>query len=95
MADTGQIAINESSIQVAYYILTLFGGLGAGVAAYARSLHNKIDNVSADLAEFKTHVAGEYLSADRFDNMTKQITESIRELGNRIDRLFHRDHNAS
>lgn len=89
-------SIDANAVQNAYYVLSLFGAAGAAVAAYARSLHNKIDKTTADLALFKEKVAGEYVLTARFDSMTKQILDSIRDLGTslgtRIDSILNRPH---
>lgn len=93
MTDSTPIA---ESVQTAYYVLAIFFMLGGAVAAYCRSLHNKIEvqgkQIDAHGVEFlayKVYVAQEYLSTTRFDLMTKQITDSINRLGDRIDALFN------
>lgn len=95
MAEPVQVVVDSASLQNAYYvigimgvILTLIGGACGGAFAYARSLHTKIDKDRDALAEFKTHVAGNYVSVNHLDQVMRTILESIKEakidLGNRI-----------
>lgn len=89
MSEPVQVVVDANSVQTAYYVLAIFFMLGGAVAAYCRSLHNKIDAYGVDFLAYKVFVAQEYLSTTRFDSMTKQITDSINRLGDRIDALFN------
>lgn len=94
MAEPVQVVVDSAAIQNFYYIVTMIGAVLAALAAYARSIQVKIDKDIADLAAYKTHVAAEYVSVSRFDNMTKQILDSIKEfrqeLGGRLDGMMNR-----
>jgi hypothetical protein len=69
--------------------LAVFGMAGAACAAYARYVNGKVDRTQSDLASFRVEVAKEYLSRATSEANTRQITDAINHLGDRIDRLFH------
>ena len=51
----------------------------------------KVSNQEKSLTEYKLYVAEHSASKDCLSDLTREITDSIRDLGRRIDRVFHPD----
>jgi hypothetical protein len=70
-----------SSVMPTHYGLAIILILGGAVAAYVRSLQRS-------LGEFRLYVAEQYASKEFMRELKREITDSIRELGRRIDHGF-------
>src|ERR1700756_1584674 len=76
-----QMGSITSSVMPTHYGLAIILMLGGAVAAYVRSLQRS-------LGEFRLYVAEQYASKEFMRELKREITDSIRELGRRIDHGF-------
>jgi hypothetical protein len=81
----------ESGVQTLYYGLGIIFMLGGVVAAYVKALQLRVGEQERELSEYKLYVAERYASKDFLSDLKWEITESIRDLGRRIDHAFHPD----
>jgi hypothetical protein len=77
-----------SSVMPTYYGLAIILMLGGAVAAYVRNLRRRIGDQEKSLGEFRLYVAEQYASKEFMGELKREITDSIRELGRRIDHGF-------
>jgi hypothetical protein len=80
-----------SSVMAIYYGLAIIFMLGGAVAAYVRNLQRRIGDQEKSLGEFRLHVAETDASKEFMAELKREITEAVRELGRRIDHVFHTD----
>jgi hypothetical protein len=76
-------------VQTLYYGLGIVFMLGSAVAAYVKRLQSRVSEQEKALGDFKLYVAEHYASKDFLLDLKREITESIRDLGRRIDHVFH------
>ena len=79
----------ESGVQTLYYGLGIIFMLGGAVAAYVKRLQSRVCDQEKSLTEYKLHVSEHYALNDFLLDLKREITESIRDLGRRIDHVFH------
>jgi hypothetical protein len=75
----------ETGVQTLYYglgIIFMFGGV---VAAYVKRLQSRIGDQEKALIEYKLYVAERYASKEFLAETKREILDSIRDLGRRID----------
>ena len=48
------------------------------------------DKVTADLADFRAHVAREYVTSSAIQRIEERLVQAIERLGDRLDRAFER-----
>jgi hypothetical protein len=65
--------------------------LGGVVAAYVKGLQGRIGKQEQARSEYQVYVAEHYASKEFLSDLKREITESIRDLGRRIDHVFHSD----
>jgi hypothetical protein len=65
--------------------------LGGAVAAYVKRLQSRVSDQEKSLTEYKLYVAEHYASKDFLSDLKREITDSIRDSGRRIDHVFHPD----
>jgi hypothetical protein len=63
--------------------------LGGPVGAYVERPQSRVSDQEKSLTEYKLYVAEHYASKDFLLDLKREITESIRDLGRRIDHVFH------
>jgi hypothetical protein len=81
----------ESGVQTLYYVLGIVFMLGGAVAAYVKSLQGRIGKQERELSDFRLYVAEHYASQEFLNDLKREITDSLRDLGRRIDHIFHPD----
>ena len=81
----------ETGVQTLYYCLAIIFMLGGVVAAYVKGLQGRVGKMEKALSEYKLYVAEHYASKEFLSDLKREITESIRDLGRRIDHVFHPD----
>jgi hypothetical protein len=81
----------ESGVQTLYYVLGIVFMLGGAVAAYVKGLQSRVGKMEKSLSDYKLYVAEHYASKEFLSDLKREITESIRDLGRRIDNVFHPD----
>ena len=79
----------ETGVQALYYSLGIVFMLGGAVAAYVRALQGRIGKQEKELSNFQLYEAERYASKEFMSELKKDITDSIRDLGRRIDHVFH------
>ena len=75
----------ESGVQTLYYGLGLVFMLGGAVAAYVKRLQSRIGDQEKALIEYKLYVAERYASKEFLAETKREILDSIRDLGRRMD----------
>jgi hypothetical protein len=88
-----QMGSITSSVMPTYYGLAIILMLGGAVAAYVRNLRRRIGDQEKSLGEFRLYVAEQYASKEFMGELKREITDSIRELGRRIDHGFPQERN--
>jgi hypothetical protein len=63
--------------------------LGDAVAAHVKRLQGRVNDQEKALGEFKLHVAEHYASQEFLNDLKREITDSLHDLGRRIDHVFH------
>jgi hypothetical protein len=58
-------------------------------AAYVKRLQSRVSDQEKALGEFKLYIAEHYASQEFLNDLKWKITDSLRELGRRIDHVFH------
>jgi hypothetical protein len=75
----------ETGVQTLYYGLGIIFMLGGVVAAYVKRLQSRIGEQENALIEYKLYVAERYASKELLGETKREILDSIRDLGRRID----------
>ena len=63
--------------------------LGGAVAAYVKRLQGWVGEQEKALGKFKPYVTGHYASQKFLNGLKREIADSLRDLGGRIDHVFH------
>ena len=63
--------------------------LGGAIAAYVKRLQSRVNDQEKALGEFKLYVVGHYASQEFLNDLKREITDSLCDLGGRIDHVFH------
>jgi hypothetical protein len=79
----------ESGVQTLYYGLGIIFMLGGVVAADVRRLRSRVSDREKALSDFMLYVAEHYASQEFLNDLKREITDSLRDLGRRIDHVFH------
>jgi hypothetical protein len=75
----------ETGVQTLYYGLGIIFMFGGAVAAYVKRLQSRISEQEKALIEYKLYVAERYASKEFLGETKREILDSIRDLGRRID----------
>jgi hypothetical protein len=79
----------ESGVQTLYYGLGIVFMLGGAVTAYVKRLQGRVGEQEKAPSDFKLYVAEHYASQEFLNELKREITDSLRDLGRRIDHVFH------
>jgi F0F1-type ATP synthase assembly protein I len=63
---------------------------GETAAKEVITLRAEVTKVTADLADFKVHVAATYASSSTIEQMETRLVDAINRLGDRLDRVLER-----
>ena len=55
--------------------------LGGAIAAYVKRLQSRVNDQEKALGEFKLYVVGHYASQEFLNDLKREITDSLRDLG--------------
>jgi len=66
-----------------------FPGVLSRAAAYVKRLQGRGGEQEKALGEFELCVGEQYASQEFLNNLKREITDSLRDLGRRIDHVFH------
>lgn len=75
-----------------YYVFGIVLMLGGAVAAYVENRQGRIGKQEKELGDYKLYVTAHYASKEFLSDLKREITDSIRDHGRRIDHVFHSDH---
>jgi hypothetical protein len=81
----------ETGVQTLYDVLGIVFMLRGAVAAYVKGLRSRVGKMEKSLGDYKLYVAEHYASKEFLSDLKRKITESIRDLGRRIDHVFYPD----
>lgn len=62
---------------------------GENALTAAKEARECAERARQEIADYKTHVAGTYVSHAAMAEVERRIMDGVKELGQRIERLFH------